>query len=117
MANIYKAMAPFWVEVHILSPEDTCRFFYENRYLDAKAFLLAREPSMYEELIDKGANISEIVLAEKKYMPNKRKATMESKIAINHLLDKGVRIIIQEFPNEDSFVIKKYKIENTKERE
>ena len=26
MANIYKAMAPFWVEVLILSPEDTAIF-------------------------------------------------------------------------------------------
>lgn len=26
MANIYKAMAPFWVEVLIFSPEDTAKF-------------------------------------------------------------------------------------------
>ncbi len=117
MSNIYKAMAPFWVEVHILSPKDAYQFFCKGGNLDAKVFLLARKPDMYEELIDHGADISEIVLAEKKYMPNKRKAAIESKIAINHLLDKGVRIVIQEFPNEESFVVKKYKIENTEERE
>ena len=66
MANIYKAMAPFWVEVLILSPEDTAIFLNSRQDKNGeKIFLLARTPVIYEELIEHGVHISEIVLAEK----------------------------------------------------
>ena len=75
MANIYKAMAPFWVEVLILSPEDTAIFLNSRQDKNGeKIFLLARTPVIYEELIEHGVHISEIVLAEKKYLPQKRNA-------------------------------------------
>ena len=52
MANIYKAMAPFWVEVLILSPEDTAIFLNSRQDKNGeKIFLLARTPVIYEELI------------------------------------------------------------------
>ena len=98
MANIYKAMAPFWVEVLILSPEDTA------------IFLNSRQDKH-------GVHISEIVLAEKKYLPQKRNASLENKIAINRLLEQNVKVMVQEFPNEEAFVIEKYRIEGRREGE
>ena len=98
MANIYKAMAPFWVEVLILSPEDTA------------IFLNSRQDK-------NGVHISEIVLAEKKYLPQKRNASLENKIAINRLLEQNVKVMVQEFPNEEAFVIEKYRIEGRREGE
>ena len=111
MANIYKAMAPFWVEVLIFSPEDTAKFLNSRQDKNGeKIFLLARSPGIYEELIEHGVDISEVVLAEKKYLPQKRKASLENKIAINHLIEKNVKVTVQEFPNEEATVIEKYKI-------
>ena len=50
MANIYKAMAPFWVEVLILSPEDTAIFLNSRQDKNGeKIFLLARTPVIYED--------------------------------------------------------------------
>ena len=115
MANIYKAMAPFWVEVLIFSPEDTAKFLNSRQDKNGeKIFLLARTPVIYEELIEHGVHISEIVLAEKKYLPQKRKASLENKIAINHLIEKNVKVTVQEFPNEEATVIEKYKIKGNK---
>ena len=71
--------------------------------------MLARTPVIYEELIEYGVHIPEIVLAEKKYMPKKRNASLENKIAINRLLEQNVKVMVQEFPNEAT-VIEKYKI-------
>ena len=68
----------------------------------------------YEELIEHGVDISEVVLAEKKYLPQKRKASLENKIAINHLIEKNVKVTVQEFPNEEATVIEKYKIKGNK---
>jgi hypothetical protein len=100
MANIYKAMAPFWVEVLILSPEDTA------------IFLNSRQDKNGEKIF-----LSEIVLAEKKYLPQKRNASLENKIAINRLLEQNVKVMVQEFPNEEAFVIEKYRIEGRREGE
>ena len=69
---------------------------------------------IYEELIEHGVDISEVVLAEKKYLPQKRKASLENKIAINHLIEKNVKVTVQEFPNEEATVIEKYKIKGNK---
>ena len=45
MANIYKAMAPFWVEVLILSPEDTAIFLIRIQDQNGeKIFLLGLTP-------------------------------------------------------------------------
>lgn len=118
MANIYRAMAPFWVEVHILSPRDTAIFLNSREEKNGeKIFLLARTPVIYEELIEHGVHISEIVLAEKKYLPQKRNASLENKIAINRLLEQNVKVMVQEFPNEEAFVIEKYRIEGRREGE
>ena len=70
-----------------------------------------------EELIEHGVHISEIVLAEKKYLPQKRNASLENKIAINRLLEQNVKVMVQEFPNEEAFVIEKYRIEGRREGE
>lgn len=111
MANIYRAMAPFWVEVHILSPRDTAIFLNSREEKNGeKIFLLARTPVIYEELIEYGVHIPEIILAEKKYMPKKRNASLENKIEINRLLEQNVKVMVQEFPNEEATVIEKYKI-------
>ena len=72
--------------------------------------MLARTPVIYEKLIEYGVHIPEIVLAEKKYMPKKRNASLENKIAINRLLEQNVKVMVQEFPNEEAAVIEKYKI-------
>ena len=44
-------------------------------------------------------------------MPQKRNASLENKIAINRLLEQNVKVMVQEFPNEEAFVIEKYRIE------
>lgn len=59
----------------------------------------------------------DIVLAEKKYLPQKRNASLENKIAINRLLEQNVKVMVQEFPNEEAFVIEKYRIEGRREGE
>lgn len=74
MANIYKAMVPFWVEVLIFSPEDTAKFLNSRQDKNGeKIFLLARSPGIYEELIEHGVDISEVVLAEKNICHKKEK--------------------------------------------
>ena len=79
-----------------------------------KKYCMIRSPGIYEELIEHGVDISEVVLAEKKYLPQKRKASLENKIAINHLIEKNVKVTVQEFPNEEATVIEKYKIKGNK---
>ena len=49
--------------------------------------------------------------------PQKRNASLENKIAINRLLEQNVKVMVQEFPNEEAFVIEKYRIEGRREGE
>ena len=43
MANIYKAMAPFWVEVLIFSPEDTAKFLNSRQDKNGEKIFLIEE--------------------------------------------------------------------------
>ena len=47
MANIYKAMAPFWVEVLILSPEDTAIFLNSRQDKNGRKNIFAGTDSGY----------------------------------------------------------------------
>lgn len=118
MANIYKAMAPFWVEVLILSPEDTAIFLNSRQDKNGEKIIFAGTDSVILWRTDRtwSTHIRDRI-AEKKYLPQKRNASLENKIAINRLLEQNVKVMVQEFPNEEAFVIEKYRIEGRREGE
>lgn len=110
MANIYKALTPLWLDVQILAPGDACYFLRDCAEKDWRIFLLARTPCAFEKLIKAGYFVDEIILADKKYLPNKRNLQTEYKRSINWLLERNVRIIMQEFPADTPFVLTPYQL-------
>lgn len=108
MANIYKAMVPLWLEVQIFSPADAVSFLKQHDSDNGDIFLLARTPCIFEEMIRLGCCIDEIILADKKYLPSKRNVTSKCKKSINNLLNKNIKIIMQEFPSNDPYYLKQY---------
>lgn len=109
MANIYKAMAPLWLEVQIFSPIDAVHFLKQHDGDDGDVFLLARTPCVFEEMIRLGCYIDEILLADKKYLPKKRNVTSECKKSINNLLSENIRVIMQEFPSDEPYYLNPYR--------
>lgn len=110
MANIYKALTPLWLDVQILIPADARGFLQGHGDEDWRVFLLARTPRAFEELVKAGYYVGEIVLADKKYLPNKRNLPPECKRSINWLLDREVRVVMQEFPADEPYVLDPYQL-------
>lgn len=110
MANIYKALTPLWLDVRILTPADTCRFLQSHGEESWRVFLLARTPGTFKELAKAGYCVDELVLADKKYLPNKRNLPVENKRAVNWLLEREVRVVMQEFPADEPYVLHPYQL-------
>ena len=110
MANIYKALTPLWLDVQTYSPAEACSFLRDNEKEDWRMFLLARSPQSFEQLIRSGYHISEIVLADKKYLPNKRNLPAECKRSVNWLLEQGTCVTVQEFHADKPCVLTPYPV-------
>lgn len=109
MANIYKALAPLWLEVQIFAPTDSIPYLCALSE-DSRIFLLAKNPQPFEELLKRGIPLEEVVLADKAYLPNKIKLPLASKCAINALLAAGVQVITRNFPTDVAQRVQPYKL-------
>ena len=98
MSNIYKALAPLWLDVQTHGPADAAALLEEHSSDHWRVLLLARTPKPFEELVRLGIPLNEVMLADKIYLPNKLPVPVASKRSINWLLTNGVRVITQNFP-------------------
>lgn len=110
MSNIYKALAPLWLDVQIRSTESAARYLQETQSESGRIMLLAKTPLPFEALVRNGLALEEVTLADKCYFPNKLSVPEASQRAVNYLLSAGVRVVAQNAPNDDPKSVKQYKV-------
>lgn len=98
MSNIYKALAPLWLDVQTLAPGEAAVLLKEHRSDNWRILLLARTPQPFEVMVRLGVPLEEVMLSDKIYLPNKLAVPESSKRSINWLLNDGVRVFTQNFP-------------------
>ncbi|MEQ2443083.1 PTS sugar transporter subunit IIB [Pseudoflavonifractor sp. CLA-AP-H29] len=110
MSNIYKALAPLWLDVQIRSTASAARYLLATQSEPGRIMLLARTPLPFEALARHGLAPEEITLADRRYFPNKLAVPQASKHAINYLLSAGVRVVAQNAPDDDPKPVRQYKV-------
>jgi len=110
MSNIYKALAPLWLDVQILAPGEAAVLLREHKKDSWRVLLLARTPQPFEALVRLGVPLGEVMLSDKVYLPNKLVVPTASKRSINWLLDRGVGVITQNFPTDHPQPVAPYKL-------
>lgn len=109
MTNVYKALAPLSLRVEVLTINGVIRFLETHAYEEGRILLLARTLAPIVELTEAGFCPKQVVMADRKYFPNKIPISDEDKKNINRLTDLGVSVVAQEFPDTDPIVIHPFK--------
>lgn len=110
MSNVYRALAPFWLETRISTEKDSAEYLKANMEEEGRVLILCKFPMSFVKLVKEGIVPEKITLADKRYFPNKIEIPIEYKIAINQLIDSNISVVAQEFPEDDSIEIEKYSI-------
>lgn len=108
MTNVYKALAPLLIQVEVFTVDGLLNFLHENRAAEGRILLLTRTLAPIAELAEKSALPGQVFLADKKYFPNKIPITEEDKQCVNRLAELGIVTIAQEYPDDESFLIKPF---------
>ncbi len=108
MSNMYKALSPRWLDVEIFSTEAAVKYLADHMREDWRILLMAKTPCTFEKLVRLGCKFEEIVIADKRYLPNKKNISIECKRSINFLLDQKIHLTVQEFPEDTPYKISFY---------
>ncbi len=110
MTNVYKALAPLSLRVEVLTVDGIMRFLEEHAHEEGRILLLARTLTPIAQLTKAGFRPKQVIMADRKYFPNKIPISDEDKRNINRLADLGISVVAQEFPDDEPIVIHPFKL-------
>ncbi len=110
MTNVYKALAPLSLRVEVLTVDGIMRFLEEHAHEEGRILLLARTLTPIAQLTEAGFRPKQVIMADRKYFPNKIPISDEDKRNINRLADLDISVVAQEFPDDEPIVIHPFKL-------
>ena len=111
MTNVYKSLAPLSLRVEVLTTEGVMRYLQEHAGEDGRILLLARTLAPIVELTEAGFRPHQIIMADRKYFPNKISISDEDKQCINLLNALGISIVAQEFPDDKPIAVLPFELD------
>ena len=109
MTNVYKALTPLSIQVEVFGVDGIIDFLKANSDIDGRILLLSRTLSPIVRLVEKGIRPDCVLMADKKYFPNKIPISKEDKQCVNRLAEMGISAIAQEYPDDEPLVIKPFR--------
>lgn len=101
MANVYLSLVPVSLDTQICSSNEAGEFISKKYKESDRIFILSRTPKELLELRKKNVMFYSISVADKRYISKKMEVTDLCKQAVNELLDIGVEIVYQVYPQSD----------------
>lgn len=111
MTNVYKALVPLSIRVEVLTADGVMDFLTGHADEEGRILLLARTLFSIAELIDAGFRPAQVILADRKYFPNKIPISNEDKRYINRLTELGISVVAQEFPDAEPIAITPFQLD------
>lgn len=111
MTSVYKALVPLSLRVEVLTAAGAIGFLNEHTLEEGRILLLARTLASIADLIDLGFRPERVILADRKYFPNKIPISTEDKRNINRLTELGISVVAQEFPDVEPIAISPFQLD------
>lgn len=105
LKTVMEMSVPEGVTLDIFSVDDGAAFLKNDGSSD-KLLLLAKTPAVYHDLVEKGVNLSEIIVGGMGAAKNRTKfyknisASEEEKVLFNQIIDAGVTVKVQIVPSD-----------------
>ena len=105
MSMVYKALAPLWIQTHVLTQEDAAAFLRERENSGGGVMILAKTPAPFVALLSQGIAFDRVTLADKMYFSNRLKLPPEIRDALAELARQGVDVAAQVSPTGEATAV------------
>ena len=105
MSMVYKALAPLWIQTHVLTQADAAAYLREQKDSGEEVMILAKTPAPFVTLCEQDIGIERVTLADKMYFSNRLKLPPKIRASLAELIRQGIDVAAQISPTDEAVAI------------